>query len=287
MADREGEIGQLLDLAVAVAREAGEYLIAGRRGTVTASATKSSPTDVVTEMDTGAEALIRHRLHDQRPTDGLLGEEGEDQPGTSGVRWVIDPIDGTVNYLYDLWHWAVSIGVEQDGRTVAGVVHAPALGVTYTATLGGGAFRDGGAFRNGSRLRCSTVTDLGQTLVATGFGYSAGRREHQAKVLLRVIPQIRDIRRYGAASLDLCAAAEGKVDAYYERGLKPWDLSAGGLIAQEAGLVVGGLGGKPADEDLVVAAPPAIFPALVTLLAQDPAADTDGDFPEPGRVHPE
>jgi myo-inositol-1(or 4)-monophosphatase len=259
----------LLDLALDVAREAGELLVRGRRGEIRATATKSSPTDVVTAMDTAAEELIRTRLLAARPDDGMLGEEGSSSSGNGRVRWVVDPIDGTVNYLYDLAHWAVSIGVEVDGRTVAGVVHAPALGRTYTAVAGLG------AFRNGQRLHGSFVTELGQSLVATGFGYAATRRARQAEVLLRVLPQVRDIRRFGAASLDLCAAAEGLVDAYYERGLNPWDLAAGGLIAEEAGLRVGGLAGRPPSGDLVLAAPPAIFELLAGLLGQQPAADGD------------
>ena len=185
------------------------------------------------------------------------------------MRWVIDPIDGTVNYLYDLPHWAVSLGVEVGGRTAAGVVHAPALGITYTATAGGGAYLDG------RRLRCSAVTDLGQTLVATGFGYAADRRARQAEILLRVLPRVRDIRRYGAASLDLCATGAGLVDAYYERGLNPWDLSAGGLIAAESGARLGGLAGAAPSYDLVVAAPPQIFDELVAILAELPPADRD------------
>ena len=258
----------LLGLALDTAREAGELLVRGRSGEIRATATKSSPTDVVTAMDTAAEELIRTRLLSARPDDGMLGEEGSSRTGTSRVRWVVDPIDGTVNYLYDLAHWAVSIGVEVDGRVVAGVVHAPALGRTYTAIAGAGAFRDGRA------LACSSVTELGQSLVATGFGYEARRRARQAEVLLRVLPRVRDIRRFGAASLDLCATAEGVIDAYYERGLNPWDMAAGGLIASEAGVRVGGLAG-PASGELLVAAPPQIFDPLIELLGQEPAADRD------------
>lgn len=257
----------LLGLALDTAREAGELLVRGRRGDIRATATKSSPTDVVTAMDTAAEELIRTRLFAARPDDGMLGEEGSSRTGSSRVRWVVDPIDGTVNYLYDLAHWAVSIAAEADGQVVAGVVHAPALGRTYTAVAGGGAFCEG------RRLSCSSVTELGQSLIATGFGYEASRRARQAQVLLRVLPRVRDIRRFGAASLDLCAAAEGIVDAYYERGLNPWDMAAGGLIATEAGLQVGGLAGRAASGDLVVAAPPQLYEALTDLLGQQPAAD--------------
>ncbi|WP_163552512.1 inositol monophosphatase family protein [Candidatus Frankia alpina] len=259
----------LLDVALTIAREAGELLARGREGTVAAETTKSSPTDVVTALDRASEALVAKRLGELRPGDGLLGEEGSDSAGSTGVRWIVDPLDGTVNFLYRLPNWAVSIAAEVDGEVVAGVVHAPTLGATYTAVRGGGAFRDGTA------LTGSTVTTLAGALVATGFGYLESSRAAQAAVLTRVVPRVRDIRRMGAASLDLCAAAGGLVDAYYERGLKPWDHAAGGLVAAEAGLRVGGLHGRPASEDLTVAAPPALFGPLTDLLAEDPPADRD------------
>ncbi|MCM3923120.1 inositol monophosphatase [Frankia sp. AiPs1] len=259
----------LLDVALTIAREAGALLARGREGAVAAETTKSSPTDVVTALDRASEALVARRLGELRPGDGLLGEEGSDSAGSTGVRWIVDPLDGTVNFLYRLPNWAVSIAAEVDGEVVAGVVHAPAMGTTYTAVRGGGAFRDGTA------LTGSTVTTLAGALVATGFGYLESRRAAQAAVLTRVVPRVRDIRRMGAASLDLCAAAGGIVDAYYERGLKPWDHAAGGLVAAEAGLRVGGLHGRPASEDLTVAAPPALFGPLTDLLAEDPPADRD------------
>ncbi len=239
---------------------------------MTAAATKSTPTDVVTAMDAAAEELIGRRLAERRPGDGLLAEEGSSRESATGIRWVVDPLDGTVNYLYRLTHWCVSIAAEDvdadegDGVLV-GVVYAPVLNLTWTATRGGGAWRDG------RRLACSTQTELAQAMVATGFGYAADQRARQAEVLTRVIPQIRDIRRQGSAAIDLCLTAEGIVDAYYEQGLNPWDLAAGGLVAREAGVRVGGLDGKPADVSLVVAAPPALWEPLTTVLAQDPRAD--------------
>jgi myo-inositol-1(or 4)-monophosphatase len=260
---------ELLDLAVEVAREAGELLLLGRAGTVQAEATKSSPTDVVTALDRASEELVGRRLLTARPGDGVLGEEGADETGTTGVRWVVDPLDGTVNFLYNIPNWAVSIGAEMDGEVVAGVVHAPALGMTYTAVRGAG------AARNGVPLHGSRVAALDAALVGTGFGYTVSRRAAQVAVLTRVITRVRDIRRMGSASLDLCAAAAGTLDAYYERGLQPWDHAAGGLVAREAGLLVGGLGGRPPSEDLVVAAPPALFGPLTALLAQHPPADRD------------
>jgi myo-inositol-1(or 4)-monophosphatase len=261
--------GELLEIALEVAREAGDMLLRGRAAGVTAESTKSSPTDVVTALDRASEALVARRLSEARPGDGLLGEEGSDNRGTSGVRWVVDPIDGTTNFLYDLPHWAVSLAAEVDGEVVVGVVHAPALGRTYTAVRGGGAALDG------TPLRVSAIDRLSLALVATGFGYTVTRRTAQIAVLTRVIPKIRDIRRMGAASLDLCAVASGTVDAYYERGLKPWDHAAGGLIATEAGALVGGLDGAAPGEDLYLAAPPAIFGPLAALLAEDPRADRD------------
>jgi myo-inositol-1(or 4)-monophosphatase len=268
MADRPtGE--ELLTLALDVAREAGELLLRGRAAGVTAESTKSSPTDVVTALDRASEELVATRLREARPDDGLLGEEGSDDRGTSGVRWIVDPIDGTVNFLYNLPNWAVSLAAEVDGEVVAGVVLAPALGRTYTALRGGGAALDG------VPLRVSAVDSLPMALVGTGFGYTVPRRTAQINVLTRVIPKVRDIRRMGAASLDLCAVAAGTLDAYYERGLKPWDHAAGGLVATEAGAVVGGLDGAAPGEDLYVAAPPALFEALVALLAQEPRADRD------------
>ena len=265
----------LLALAQEVARQAGELLLAGREGAVSALATKSSPTDVVTEMDHAAEKLIRTALLAARPDDGLLGEEGSDIAGTSRVRWVVDPIDGTVNYLYGYPAWSVSIAAEvldpgsgphASGEAVAGVVLVPAAGAAWTATLGGGAWRDG------RRMHGSQARSLAQALVGTGFGYTAETRRRQAEVLTRVLPAVRDIRRSGSAAYDLCCAAEGLLDAYYERGLNPWDLAAGGLIAREAGLLVGGRDGRPASHDLAIAAPPALYAALAGLLSADPPA---------------
>lgn len=261
----------LLALAVDVAREAGR-LVHTRRAVVermTVSATKSTPTDVVTESDTAAEGLIIERLLASRPDDGILGEESAEVTGRSGVVWVVDPIDGTVNYLYGLPQYAVSIAAELNGTTVVGVVHKPESDQTWTAARGGGAFLDG---RPITESGCDRID---RALIATGFGYDSGRRARQAAVLTHVLPRVRDIRRAGSASLDLCAVASGLVDGYYERGLAPWDLAAGQLIAEEAGVTVAGLGGRAAGEDLVIAAGPALFPALHDLL-EPLGADSDG-----------
>lgn len=264
----------MLETALELAREAGDLLLKGREGEVTAAATKSSPTDVVTELDAAAEELIGRRLAERRPDDGLLAEEGSDRPSSSGIRWVVDPLDGTVNYLYRITHWSVSVAAEavdaEPGQGVlVGVVHAPVLGMTWTAIRGRGAYRDG------RRLWCSRQTDLGQAMLATGFGYEAKRRATQAAVLARVLPHVRDVRRFGSAAIDLCHTAEGIVDVYYERGLNPWDLAAGGLIAREAGVLVGGLDGREAGVDLVVATPPQLWEPLTALLIGDPRADQD------------
>ncbi len=258
---------QLLDIAVEVARGAARLAAAVRAEAITEVSTKSTRTDVVTAGDQATERYVLAALHERRPGDSVLGEESGERSGAgTGVRWILDPIDGTVNYLYGLPQYAVSLAAEVDGEVVAGVVHNAATGEEWTALRGGGAYRDGG------RLSCSIVTELGQTLLATGFGYDTARRAHQAQVLTRVLPVVRDIRRFGAASLDLCFAAEGRVDAYYEKGLNIWDHAAGGLVATEAGLVVTGLAGAAPGPDMLLAAPPAIHPWLHDLLVELDAA---------------
>lgn len=247
---------QLLELARTVADEAARLAVERRPADLGVADTKSSPTDVVTEMDMAVEQLIRKLILAQRPDDAFLGEEGGEDSGRSAVRWVIDPIDGTVNYLYDLPHWSVSVGVEVDGVTVAGVVAAPRLVEVYTAVRGAG------SWCNGTPLRVRPATDLSGALVATGFGYRAERRERQGTIVGALLPQVRDIRRAGSAALDLCAVAVGRLDGYYERGTHDWDRSAGALIATEAGAIVEGFHGAAASEAMVLAAPPGTFTAL-------------------------
>jgi myo-inositol-1(or 4)-monophosphatase len=251
---------ELVRLAATVAREAGQLLLWQRPDDLQVH-TKSTPTDVVTVMDQRAERLLVERIAAARPTDGFLGEEGAASPGSSGVRWLLDPVDGTVNYLYGLPGWAVSVAAEFDGQTQVGVVEVPTLGETFSAVRGRG------ATLNGTTVQVSGCVDLSQALVATGFGYDSGRRARQASVVAELLPQVRDIRRLGAASVDLCAVACGRVDAYYERGLAPWDLAAGALVASEAGAVVSGLGELPASADLVVAVGPQLRPSLLAVLA--------------------
>jgi myo-inositol-1(or 4)-monophosphatase len=262
---------QLLALARATAEEAALLVGAGRSSAADQVDTKSSPVDVVTAVDTASEELIVRRLLAARPDDGVLGEEGAALEGTSGVRWVVDPIDGTVNFLYGLPAYAVSIAAEVDGRTEAGVVLNVATGELFTAVRGQGAWltAPGSA---ASRLTGSAPVDLEHTLVATGFGYRAEQRRAQGAVVAELLPQVRDIRRYGCASLDLCAAAAGRVDAYYELDLKPWDHAAGALVAAEAGLVVTGTEGRPFAEPMAVAAASSIAEPLVDLIERLHAA---------------
>jgi myo-inositol-1(or 4)-monophosphatase len=256
----------LLAVAVDVVRAAAALASRLRADGVGDVSTKSSPTDVVTAADTAVERQVVGALRRLRPDDGVLGEETGGSAGSTAVRWILDPIDGTVNYLYGLPQYAVSLAAEVGGQIVAGVVHNPATGDEWTATSGGG------AWRAGRRLGASGVTDLGQALVATGFGYDPARRAHQSRVLAGLLPKIRDIRRFGAASIDLCLAAEGAIDAYFEKGLAPWDSAAGGLVATEAGLLVTGLGGAPPGPDFVLAAPLGIHERLHDeLLALDAA----------------
>jgi myo-inositol-1(or 4)-monophosphatase len=264
---------QLLELALEIAVEAGDMLLVKRPARPEVVETKSSPTDVVTALDREAEELIRARIHAARPGDAVLGEEQGDTPGTGRVRWIVDPIDGTVNFLYGLPFWAVSIAAELDGEIVAGVVNVAPQGEVYTAVRGGG------AWQGGQRLRCNTGVPLDRALIATGFGYAAARRKVQAEVLTHVLPRVRDIRRAGSCTVDLCAVAAGRVDGYYERGPMYWDYAAAGLIATEAGARIGGLGGKPYNKlldrtELALCAAPELFDALDSLLS---ALDPDHD----------
>jgi myo-inositol-1(or 4)-monophosphatase len=284
---------ELLVIAVGAALEAGQ-LLASKEGRVEVAATKSSPTDVVTEMDGRAEELIRARILVARPDDAILGEEGGQVDGAADApaRWVVDPLDGTVNYLYGLHDWAVSIAAEVDwveggevGRkVVAGAVYVPMRGELFTAVRGEGAWLEStrGSGTSGAPgesvipdstferipLRCRPGVPLDQALVATGFGYRAQRRTVQGEVVAALLPRIRDIRRNGVASVDLCAVAAGRLDGYYERGLNYWDYAAGALIAAEAGAVVGDSRGGPPSTSMTVAAGPGLFGPLRDALAE-------------------
>ena len=256
------ESGELLELTRRIALQAGELAARRRREGVEVAATKSSPEDVVTLADRETETLIRSLIADARPNDGFYGEESVADAGSSGLTWVVDPIDGTVNYLYGIRHYAVSIAVvegEPDPstwRALAGVVVNPAIGEVFTAAAGGG------SYLGDQRLKVLPPVELSRALVATGFGYLAKVRLEQAALLAGLIGQVRDIRRQGTASLDLCGVAAGRLNAYYERGLNPWDHAAGALIAQEAGARVSGLRGAAATSEFILAAEPSVAAAL-------------------------
>lgn len=247
---------ELLDLARTVGREAAAFVSSSRpAGRVDVAATKSSPTDAVTEVDRACENLIRERIKRARPDDGFVGEEGADVIGSSGTDWVVDPIDGTVNFIYGIPMYSVSIAARRVGEVIAGYVVNIATGEEWGAIAGSGSWRYDG---NGLNLLAApSVPRLDHALVATGFNYVPEIRAKQAGAVARLLPHIRDIRRIGSAALDLCALAEGQYDAYVEEGLKQWDLAAGGLIASESGLIVSGLDGEP-NERLVMVAHPSI-----------------------------
>ena len=247
------DIDRLYALARELGDEAAELVSAGRAAAVVDIDTKSDPTDVVTAMDRACEALLRERLSVERPEDGVHGEEHSEHDGTSGVRWIIDPIDGTVNYLYGLENYSISIAVEVDGELVAGVVTKPATGEQFHAARGRGAFLDRWP------IGCSAPESLDLSLVATGFGYLPERRAAQGNLIGALLPQIRDVRRMGSAALDLCNVAAGRIDAYYEWGTHIWDWAAGAVICREAGVDVR----LPLDDEgLVVAAAPSVADAL-------------------------
>lgn len=257
---------ELAAVALTAAQQAAAILekgAPGRGNHVSGIETKISSTDMVSDVDRDSEAAVTRILTGARPDDAILGEEGTSRPGTSGVTWVVDPLDGTTNFLFGIPQWSVSIAAEMDGRPVAGVVLDPPRGEVWAAIAGHG------SFLNGRRCRVrADRSSLETALVATGFAYRAERRRWQAQVAAAVIPAVRDIRRLGSAALDLCWVGGGRFDAYFEWGLNPWDLSAGALVAAEAGAVVQVLGYR-----LVVAAPPHLFDPLAKLLESAGAMD--------------
>jgi len=259
-----------------VRRRRTEVFGAGTAGGDDTVRAKSTPTDPVTVVDTETERLLRDRLARLRPGDPILGEEGGGPAGVhaasdGAVTWVLDPIDGTVNFVYGIPAYAVSVGAQLDGVSVAGAVADVVAGRVYSAAIGAGAHvTDGGEER---ALRCSTVDDLSMALLGTGFGYSVPRRTAQADLLARMLPVVRDVRRIGSAALDLCMVAEGRLDAYYEHGLQVWDCAAGALIAAEAGARVLL---PPRDVDgagLVMAAAPGIADGLLAALERHNGVD--------------
>lgn len=257
---------ELLALATELAREAGELAARRRREGVSIAGSKSSLVDIVTAADQEVEQVIRARLAAERPGDGFLGEESGAGDSSTGLTWVVDPIDGTVNYAYGDPNWAVSIAVVAGEATplgwqsLAGAVFAPLLDELYTASA------SGGSQLNGTPLTLPEPPALSSALIATGFGYGAQQREQDADLLRELIGQVRDIRRHGAASLDLCGVAAGRLDAYYERGLNAWDFAAGALIATEAGALVTGPQGGPPTEQLLIAGHPHLVAQLAPKL---------------------
>jgi myo-inositol-1(or 4)-monophosphatase len=252
-----------LELAESIAREAGQalrerFLSAGRRGGI---ASKSTPTDLVSEADLATEALIRARLQAARGGDAIVGEEGDDLAGSSGRRWIVDPLDGTVNFLFGIPQWAVSIAVEDQDGTAAGVVYDAMRDECWSAS------RSGPPLLNGREIAATAGTDMATALVATGFGYDARVREVQAGIVSRVLPRVRDIRRFGSAALDLAWTAGGRYDAYFERGVKLWDMAAGRLICERAGLVTRHLDPVPPAEDGLLVAPAAFVDELFDLVS--------------------
>ncbi len=256
----------LLDIARTIALQAGELAARRRSEGVTVAASKSSSVDIVTEADRETEALIRGMLADARPNDGFYGEESTATAGTSGLTWLVDPIDGTVNFLYGLPHYAVSIAVvegDPDPLTwtgIAGCVVNPAIGEVYTGLAGEG------AWLGEKPIRVADPVDLSQALVGTGFAYDSDMRGRQGAIVAQLLPQVRDIRRMGTASLDLCFVASGRFNAYFERTLSPWDHAAGAIIAREAGATVKGLGDAAPSRDFILAAHPEVAARLEPLL---------------------
>jgi myo-inositol-1(or 4)-monophosphatase len=226
------DIEDLLAVAVDLARDAGALLL-GRfeGGREQALESKSTPTDLVSEADLASERLIRERLA-LRPADGILGEEEGSTQGTSGLTWVVDPLDGTVNFLFGIPQWCVSVAVTDERGSLVGAIFDPCRDELFVAT------RDGDPLLNGAPIAASGRTELANAMVATGFAYDASVRAAQADVFAGLLPRVRDIRRFGSAALDLAWTACGRYDAYFERTVKPWDIAAGTLICERAGLTV-------------------------------------------------
>jgi myo-inositol-1(or 4)-monophosphatase len=255
----------LLDIASSIADEAGTLALRMRHAGVSVAATKSSQLDIVTQADTAVEALIRERLRAIRPNDGFFGEEGGEVAGTSGITWIVDPIDGTVNYLYGSPYYAVSIAaMVQDNsgaRTaVAGVVHAPSLAATYSAATGYP------ARLNGIPLDVNRHVPLDKALVSTGIPYDLTKRAQVLKDITTLIPCIRDFRLVGAAALEICGVAEGRTDAHFQRGLPIWDYAAANLIATQAGAVVRGTDGRSTRTDFLLVADSDLGDQIATLV---------------------
>ena len=258
----------LLSIARDVTLKAGALAKLRRSEGVEVAAAKSSPVDIVTEADRETERLIRSLLAQARPDDGFYGEESDASGSTSGLHWIVDPIDGTVNFLYGIPHYAVSIAVVEGDpdpltwKALAACVFNPASGEVFTAELGGG------AFLGETAIHVAPAVELSQALIATGFAYDSQMRGRQGAVVAQLLPEVRDIRRMGTASLDLCGVATGRVNAYFERTLSPWDHAAGALIAREAGAAVKGFADAAPSREFILAAEPTLAVTLEKRLVE-------------------
>jgi len=246
---------ELLALAIDVARKAGE-LTSARPDNFDLSQ-KSNVRDFATQMDLASEKLIVSEILKARPDDGIIGEEGSDRTSRSGITWVIDPIDGTVNYFYGYPGWNISIAAKDEKDVLVGVVISPSLSSLWHASRGDG------AFLNNKPIKCNDPVDLADALIATGFSYDLERRVAQGKFIADLAPRVRDIRRGGAGAVDLCFVASGAVDGFFESSLNEWDVAAGGLIAREAGAVLSGRNGGPANKEMTILAGPTLHAQLV------------------------
>ena len=249
------KIEDLLELARIAATKAGDYV--NKRPESFDLNIKTSARDFATQMDIASEKMIVETILATRPDDGIIGEEGGSRESKSGYTWVIDPIDGTVNYFYGMPGWNVSVAVKDSEGVVAGVVYAPTINSLWHATRGGG------AFYNGKQVHCNNPVNLSEALIATGFGYDLELRKGQAAFVAKLLPRCRDIRRAGAAAVDLCMVGSGMADAYFEFGLNEWDLAAGGLVATEGGALVSGRNGGPANKEMTIAAGPHLHAQMV------------------------
>ena len=246
----------LLELATKIGSEAATLLM--KRPPAFEISSKSTAIDIATQMDVAAEKFIVDSILAARPDDGIIGEEGSERPSKSGITWVIDPLDGTVNYVYGLPGWNVSIAAKDIDGPIVGVVTAPTINSTWRATRGGG------AFYNGHKISCNDPIELDRALIATGFQYDVANRVSQMEDLAKLVPIARDVRRNGAAAVDFCHVAMGAIDGFYESGLKEWDWAAGGLIAQEAGAIFTQHGSAPLQTSIV--AGPSLHASLQKIL---------------------
>ena len=253
---------ELRTVAEQLARKAGDMALRGRKSGAITATTKSSPIDMVTEYDRASEKMVTEGLARLRPDDGIVGEEGASREGTSGITWHIDPIDGTSNFYFDIPMWAVSIGAVDADGPVAGAVYAPALGEMFSAARGQG------ATVNGSPITARTNHDITDALVCTGFSYRIHERAVHAQRVARMVMRVRDLRRFGAAAIDLCFVACGRYDAYFEEHLHSWDLVAGQLVATESGALVTDYAGAPVTPAQVLACQPGVQRAMIDLIAE-------------------